>query len=57
LSEDWDEEGEEDSDEEWTPEDCPMGTFSPGTEFCDFCPWYDICAAEFEKLLKKEART
>lgn len=57
MSEDWDEEGEEDSDEEWTPEDCPMGTFSPGTEFCDFCPWYDICAAEFEKLLKKEART
>jgi hypothetical protein len=58
MSEDeWDEEDEYcDETDEFTPEDCPMGSFSPGTEQCDFCEWYDVCAEAFEKQLKEARR-
>lgn len=37
---DWEDEDETEIwEEEITPETCPMGMFSPGTEQCDFCPW------------------
>ncbi len=36
-----------------TPETCPMGMFSPGTEQCDFCSWNAICAEEFHRAVNR----
>lgn len=44
-------------DEIETPEDCPFGgAFSPGTEDCDFCEWYDVCEENFRKIIRVESR-
>ena len=43
-------EWEDEEDEEWIgPENCSMGSFSPGTEECEFCPCYELCSELFKK--------
>jgi len=54
-NDDWDDDEDYDEyeEEEITPENCSMGSFSPGTEACDFCPHSEFCAEEFRKMVER----
>lgn len=54
--EDEDENCENCDEDDFTPENCPMGSFSPGTEMCEFCGWREVCEEEFLKWIKNRQR-
>lgn len=50
----WEDE-EQEYEEPLTPDNCPMGSYQPGTEQCDFCPWSEECAEWFyENMVKNK---